>query len=215
MKWLILWATLLFASSAFPAAPAILVMGDSLSAGYGIDARDGWVNLLGQRLRQQGYPHAVINASISGETSAGGRARLPQALQRHRPQVVVIELGANDGLRGLSLTQTRANLAAMIESAQNAGARVLLVGIHLPPNYGPEFTGKFRALFDDLVRQYRIPYAPFLLEGVALSPGLMQADGLHPRATAQPRLLDNVWPYLEPLLQPVPLAQTPAPNSGH
>ncbi len=215
MKWLILWATLLFASSAYPAAPAILVMGDSLSAGYGIDARDGWVNLLGQRLRQQGYPHTVINASISGETSAGGRARLPQALQRHRPQVVVIELGANDGLRGLSLTQTRANLAAMIESAQNAGSRVLLVGIHLPPNYGPEFTGKFRALFDDLVRKYRIPYAPFLLEGVALSPGLMQADGLHPRATAQPRLLDNVWPYLEPLLQPVPLAQTPATNTGH
>ena len=210
MKWLILCATLLFAPSAFPAAPAILVMGDSLSAGYGIDARDGWVSLLGQRLRRQGYPHAVVNASISGETSAGGRTRLPQALQRHRPQIVVIELGANDGLRGLSLTQTRANLAAMIESTQNTGARVLLVGIHLPPNYGPEFTGRFRALFDELVRKYRIPYAPFLLEGVALTPGLMQPDGLHPRAAAQPRMLDNVWPYLEPLLKPVPIAKTPA-----
>jgi len=210
MKRLILLAALLFVPSAFSATPVILVMGDSLSAGYGIDARDGWVTLLTQRLRQQGYPHAVVNASISGETSAGGSTRLPQALQRHRPQVVIIELGANDGLRGLSLTQTRSNLAGMIESAQKSGARVLLVGIHLPPNYGKEFTGRFRALFDDLVRKYHIPYAPFLLEGVALTPGLMQPDGLHPRAAAQPRMLDNVWPYLEPLLKTAPLARAPA-----
>ena len=188
------------------AAPTILVLGDSLSAGYGIDVRDGWVNLLAQRLRKQGYPHTVVNASISGETTAGGFTRLPAALQRHRPEVVILELGANDGLRGLSLAQTRANLESMIKAAQAAGGRVLLVGIHLPPNYGPEYTRKFRGVYDDLVRRYRLAYAPFLLEGVALTPGLMQADGLHPRASAQPRLLDNVWPYLEPLLKPEPVA---------
>jgi len=211
MKWLIVFAALLVSPAAWSAVPVILVMGDSLSAGYGIDARAGWVNLLGQRLQQQGYPHRVINASISGETSAGGRTRLPPALQRHHPAIVVIELGANDGLRGLSLRDTRANLAAMIESAKRAGAQVLLVGIHLPPNYGPEFTHKFRAVYDDLVQKFRIPYAPFLLEGVALTPGLMQADGLHPRAAAQPRMLDNVWPYLAPLLKPAPVAQQHSP----
>jgi acyl-CoA thioesterase-1 len=202
MKRLILFAVLLCAPPAFAAAPVILVMGDSLSAGYGIDARAGWVQLLGQRLRTQGYPHAVVNASISGETTAGGRTRLPAALARHHPAVVILELGANDGLRGLALRETRANLAAMIAAAQKAGAQVLLVGMHLPPNYGPEFTAKFRALFDELVREHRVAYAPFLLEGVALTPGLMQADGLHPRAAAQPRMLDNVWPYLEPLVKP-------------
>ena len=182
-------------------------MGDSLSAGYGIDPRDGWVNLLARRLHQQGYPHTVVNASISGETTAGGRCRLTPVLTRHRPTIVILELGANDGLRGLSLAETRSNLAAMIESSNQNGARVMLVGIHLPPNYGPEFTGRSRALYDELVRRYRIPYAPFLLEGVALNPALMQADGLHPRAAAQPRMLDNVWPYLEPLLKPVPVAR--------
>ena len=212
MKKLILFAVLLFAPPAFAAKPVILVVGDSLSAGYGIDARVGWVQLLGQRLQDQGYPHAVVNASISGETTAAGRTRLPEALRRHQPTVVILELGANDGLRGLSLRDTRANLAAMIAAARKAGAQVLLVGIHLPPNYGPEFTAKFRALYDELVREYRVAYAPFLLEGVALTPGLMQADGLHPRAAAQPRMLDNVWPYLEPLLKPV---AEPVAASGH
>jgi len=207
-KWFLLCA-LLLASPVEAAPPVILVLGDSLSAGYGIDPRDGWVSLLERRLRQQGYPHAVVNASISGETTAGGRSRLPRALTRHRPAIVILELGANDGLRGLSLTDTRGNLAAMIESSSRNGARVMLVGIHLPPNYGQEFTSKFRALYDALVRQYRIPYAPFLLEGVALNPALMQPDGLHPRAAAQPRMLDNVWPYLEPLLKPTPVAQRP------
>ncbi len=182
--------------------PSVLVVGDSLSAGYGIELRDGWVTLLQQRLVQQGYPHAVVNASISGDTTSGGRARLPGVLKRHRPQIVILELGGNDGLRGLSLRETRANLDAMIKAAKSAGAQVLLVGIHLPPNYGPEFTAKFHAIYHDLARAHHATLVPFLLEGVALTPGLMQPDGIHPRAAAQPRLLDNVWPYLEPLLKP-------------
>lgn len=183
-------------------APSILVVGDSLSAGYGIELRDGWVTLLQQRLSKQGYPHAVVNASISGDTTSGGRTRLAAALKRHRPEIVILELGGNDGLRGLSLRETRANLEAMVKTAQTAGARVLLVGIHLPPNYGPEYTGKFHAIYRDLAHAYDLAFVPFLLEGVALVPGLMQPDGIHPRAAAQPRLLDNVWPYLEPLLKP-------------
>ncbi|MEK7758124.1 MAG: arylesterase [Pseudomonadota bacterium] len=183
-------------------APSILVVGDSLSAGYGIEMRNGWVTLLQQRLTKQGYPHAVVNASISGDTTSGGRARLPDALKRHRPQIVILELGGNDGLRGLSLRETRANLEAMIETAKTAGAQVLLVGIHLPPNYGPEFTGKFHAIYHDLARAHNTALVPFLLEGVALTSGLMQPDGIHPRAAAQPRLLDNVWPALEALLKP-------------
>jgi len=183
-------------------APSILVVGDSLSAGYGIEIRNGWVTLLQQRLVKKGYPHAVVNASISGDTTAGGRARLPAALNRHRPQIVILELGGNDGLRGLSLRETRANLNAMIKAAQSAGAQVLLVGIHLPPNYGPEFTRQFHAIYSELARAHDTALVPFLLEGVALAPGLMQPDGIHPRASAQPRLLDNVWPHLEPLLKP-------------
>ena len=190
-------------------APSILVVGDSLSAGYGIEIRDGWVTLLQQRLIKQGYPHLVVNASISGDTTSGGRTRLPNALKRHRPQIVILELGGNDGLRGLPLRETRANLDAMIKAAQSVGARVLLVGIHIPPNYGPEYTGKFHAIYHDLARSHGTALIPFLLDGVALTPGSMQPDGIHPRAGAQPRLLDNVWPHLEPLLNPdaAPLAQ--------
>jgi acyl-CoA thioesterase-1 len=199
--WL-MFALFLARDAGAAGAPSILVVGDSLSAGYGIELRDGWVTLLQQRLSKQGYPHAVVNASISGDTTAGGRARLPAALKRHRPQIVILELGGNDGLRGLSLRETRANLDAMIKAAQSAGARVLLVGLHLPPNYGPEFTAKFHAIYRDLASTNNAALAPFLLEGVALAPGLMQPDGIHPRAAAQPRLLDNVWPYLEPLLRP-------------
>lgn len=194
--------TLILAHPASAAtAPSILVVGDSLSAGYGIEMREGWVTLLQQRLVKKGYPHTVVNASISGDTTSGGRARLPDALKRHRPQIVIIELGGNDGLRGLSLRETRANLDAMIKAAQSAGAQVLLVGIHLPPNYGPEFTGKFHAIYHDLARAHGTALVPFLLEGVALTPGLMQSDGIHPLAVAQPRLLENVWPFLKPLLK--------------
>jgi acyl-CoA thioesterase I len=199
--WLMFVLLLAHDAGAAP-TPAIVVVGDSLSAGYGIELRDGWVTLLQQRLTRQGYPHAVVNASISGDTTGGGRARLPDALKRHRPQIVILELGANDGLRGLSLRETRANFEAMIKAAQSAGAQVLLVGMQLPPNYGPDYTGKFRAIYQELARRYNLPLVPFLLDGVALNPKLMQPDGLHPRAAAQPRLLDNVWPYLEPLLKP-------------
>jgi len=199
--WLVFVLFLARDAGAAP-APSILVVGDSLSAGYGIELRDGWVTLLQQRLAKQGYLHAVVNASISGDTTAGGRTRLLAALKRHRPQIVILELGGNDGLRGLSLRETRANLNAMIKAAQSAGAQVLLVGIHLPPNYGPDYTGKFHAIYRDLAHNYNLAFVPFLLEGVALTPGLMQPDGIHPRAAAQPRLLDNVWPYLEPLLKP-------------
>lgn len=187
--------------------PVVLIVGDSLSAGYGIGLRDAWPTLLQQRLRQQGYPHTVANASISGDTSAGGRARLADALKRQTPEIVILELGANDGLRGLSLSATRANLAAMIQTTHATGARVLLVGIHLPPNYGTEYTKKFHAIYHDLARVHRLALVPFLLDGVALNPALMQSDGLHPRAVAQPRLLDNIWPKLLSLLtRPQPAA---------
>jgi len=206
--WLLLALILVRDAGAAP-APSILVVGDSLSAGYGIELRDGWVTLLQQRLTRQGYPHTVVNASISGDTTAGGRARLPAALKRQRPQIVILELGGNDGLRGLPLRETRANLDAMIKATQAAGARVLLVGIHLPPNYGPDYAGKFHTIYHDLARAHNTALLPFLLEGVALTPGFMQPDGIHPRAAAQPRLLDNVWPSLESLLKPeaAPVAQ--------
>lgn len=201
MKRLLLVSLLLFAAPSLHAAPpVILVMGDSLSAAYGMAVRDGWVSLLGERLQKQGYPHAVVNASVSGETTAGGRTRLPPLLARHRPAIVILELGPNDGLRGLSLAQTRANLAAMIEATQTARATVLLVGNHIPPNYGPDYSKKFHALFAELSAQYQTARVPFLLDGVALKPDWMQADGLHPRAIAQPRVLENVWAGLQPLL---------------
>ena len=207
IRWFVLTLLLALDVGAAP-APSILVVGDSLSAGYGIELRDGWVALLQQRLTRQGYPYTVVNASISGDTTAGGRARLAGALKRHHPQIVILELGANDGLRGLPLRETRANLEAMIKAAQSAGARVLLIGMQLPPNYGPDYTGKFRAIYQELAQRYNLSLVTFLLEGVALTPKLMQPDGLHPRAAAQPRLLDNVWPYLEQLLKPesAPLA---------
>ena len=197
---LLIIAFLLCVPPALAKPPVVLVLGDSLSAGYGIDVQAGWVALLAQRLTQQGYPHRVINASISGDTSGGGRARLPRLLAMHNPDLVIIELGANDGLRGLSLTVMQNNLAAMIKATRTHGARVVLVGMHLPTNYGSAYTEKFHATYVDLARQLKIPLVPFLLDKVALDAQLMQADGLHPRATAQAQLLDNVWPLLKPLL---------------
>jgi acyl-CoA thioesterase-1 len=181
--------------------PVILVFGDSLSAGYGIDVRNGWVALLDRKLAAQGYEYQVVNASISGETTAGGRNRLSRALELHHPQIVVLELGANDGLRGLPVEQMRANLAAMIAQSQSAQARVLLVGMQMPPNYGADYAGAFKTVFDKLHTQTSVAFTPFLLEGVALDMSLIQSDGLHPTAAAQPRLLDNVWPTLLPLLK--------------
>lgn len=185
-----------------PAATGpVLVVGDSLSAAHNIPVAAGWVNLLDLRLkRDMKAPPAVVNASISGETSAGALTRLPALLAKHRPSVVVIELGGNDALRGLAPAQLRGNLARMIELSQAAGAKVLLVGIDVPPNYGPAYRTRLKATYAELAETYHTALLPFLLEGVALQPGMLQADGLHPVAAAQPKLLDNVWPVLKPLL---------------
>lgn len=184
--------------------PVILVLGDSLSAAYGIEVQRGWVALLQNRLETQGYPHRVVNASISGDTTASGRSRVADALKRHRPQWLILELGANDGLRGLSTSAMRANLAAIIDMARQRGTHVLLVGMHIPTNYGKAYTEQFHAVFNELAARYELPFIPFLLDGVALDPGLMQTDGLHPRAEAQPQILDNVWAQLKPRLSKSP-----------
>lgn len=180
--------------------PAILVIGDSLSAGYGIEQHKSWVALLAQRLGQRGLAYRVVNASISGDTTRGGLARLPAALEREQPRVLIIELGANDGLRGLSLQQMRSNLARMIELGRAAGARILLLGVKLPENYGRAFGEKFHRVYRELAEQTDVALVPFFLEGVAETRALMQADGIHPAAEAQPRILDNVWAALESLL---------------
>ena len=182
-------------------APLILVVGDSLSASHGIDQRLGWVSLLQSRLQGEGFPHRVVNASISGETTAGGLRRLEPALARHRPAIVIIELGANDGLRGLPLTQMRGNLQKMIDAAKGHGARVLLIGMRLPPNYGPRYTRAFQNIYLELSERNHIAVLPFLLKGVSEKRQWMQADNLHPNAEAQPAILDNVWPVLLPLLK--------------
>lgn len=181
--------------------PVILVYGDSLSAGYGIDVKRGWVNLLSQRLQQAGYGLQVANASVSGETTTGGLARLPRALAAHDPQLVILELGANDGLRGLPLETTQANLDAMLSMLEKQHRRVLLLGMRMPPNYGERYTQGYAAIFAELARRHRVALLPFLLEGVADRPPLMQADGLHPNEHGQPILLDNVWAVLRPLLR--------------
>jgi len=178
----------------------ILVLGDSLSAAYGLSLGDGWVALLSARLREQGFPHQVVNASVSGETTGGGLTRLTPLLERHRPQIVIVQLGANDGLRGLGFDQIRTNLNRLIERSREAGAQVLLVGLRLPPNYGAAYIDGFQAVFPAVAEQTGVALAPRLLAGVAEDWGLMQPDGLHPTAAAQPRLLENVWPHLLPLL---------------
>jgi len=190
--------------NAVASARTILVFGDSLSAAYGIRPEEGWVALLGQRLQTQGYGYQIVNASVSGETSGGGLERLPRALQLHRPSLVILELGANDALRGLPLGMTQQNLASMVRLSQSAGARVLLIGLRLPPNYGPRYTEQFAGMFPALANQYHLPLVPFLLDKVALVPERMQPDGLHPNAQGQPPMLDTVWPYLQPLLNKNP-----------
>jgi len=188
------------------AAPArhtrvILVFGDSLSAGYGIRVDHGWVSLLAQKLAREGYGFQVVNASVSGETTAGGLARLPRALSLHRPGIVILELGANDGLRGLPVAQARDNLGRMISLAQAQHARVLLLGMRMPPNYGERYTEGFRQMYLEVAHSYGVPLLPFFLDRVALHAELMQADNLHPNELGQPLLLENVWPKLAPLLQ--------------
>lgn len=179
----------------------ILVFGDSLSAAYGLRPEQGWVALLDKRLRAQGYGYKVVNASVSGETTSGGLQRLPRALELNRPGILVLELGANDALRGLPLGITKDNLSRMVDLAKQAGARLLLVGMRIPPNYGPRYTADFRQIYQDIATRYQLPLVPFLLESVALDPARMQEDGLHPNANGEPAVLDTLWPQLEPLLR--------------
>jgi acyl-CoA thioesterase I len=197
----VVWLPAAAIASAAKAEPVILVVGDSLSAGYGIDIKQGWVTLLEQRLQTQGYGYRVVNASVSGETSAGARGRLQKLLELHRPNIMILEIGANDGLRGLPIAQTKDNLTTMISQAKTAGARVVVAGMQMPPNYGAKYTQEFAAVFVDVTREQRQTLIPFFLDGVALDMNLIQADGLHPTAAAQPRLLDNVWQALRPMLK--------------
>lgn len=202
----LLTALLLLAAAAAPAQLAtkastvVLVLGDSLSAEYGLPRDTGWVKLLADRIERKAPQYNVVNASISGDTTSGGRARLAELLQRVHPGVIIIELGANDGLRGLSVEAMRANLQAMIDACRRHGARVLLVGIRVPPNYGPVYAERFYAVYAELARQNHVALVPFLLDGFADRLEMFQADHIHPLPQAQGAMLDNVWPHLQPLL---------------
>ncbi len=196
----LLSVSLLFSSTLLAEEKTLLVLGDSLSAAHGIPLQSGWVQLLAENLSQQPRPYHVANASISGETTGGGLARLPSLLQQYQPAIVIIELGANDGLRGFPISTIRSNLSSLITLSQRANARVLLTGMHIPPNYGSRYTQLFYNNYVQLAQQHQTWLVPFLLEGIASQPALMQADGLHPVAAAQPRILENVMPYLNKLL---------------
>ncbi len=197
-------ANIAISNSALAATPTILVYGDSLSAAYGIPREQGWATLLQQRLQKQGYVHQVVNASISGETTSGGLSRIKASLKQHKPDIMLLELGANDGLRGLPVAEMRQNLTSIIEAGQSTGARTILIGIMIPPNYGPSYTREFSASFPTLAKRYHLPLVPFLLDGVAGKRELTQDDGLHPTAAAQSLILDNVWKTLEPELAKTP-----------
>ena len=201
LRLLLIFSCLLLSLPAPAAQRVVLVVGDSLSAAYGIDQDAGWVALLQQRLEKDYPDYRVVNASISGDTTRGGLGRIDAALRTHAPAVVIVELGGNDGLRGLPVKEMRANLAAIITKSLAAQARVLLVGMRIPPNYGPLYTRSFEQVFVELAKQFEVARVPFLLEGVALKLDLVQDDGIHPRAAAQPRMLENVWPHLTPLLR--------------
>jgi len=180
--------------------PTILVLGDSLSAGYGIDPREGWVELLQQRVDKENHHYQVVNASVSGDTTSGGKARLGRLLDTHQPDILILELGGNDGLRGQPIRLMHRNLSDIIEQAQAADAKVLLVGMQIPPNYGTRYTRSFVDTYTELAAEYQLALVPFFLDKVALERDLMQSDGIHPTAEAQPQLLDNLWPHLQPLL---------------
>lgn len=194
----------MFAASAAGATQTIVIFGDSLSAGYGLPAGSGWVSLLEQRLQRDKLDYQVVNASISGETTHGGRARIDAVLDAHKPAVVVVELGANDGLRGAAVETTRANLIAITQACMKSGARVLLVGMRIPPNYGPVYTRRFEATFAEVARQQNASLVPFMLAGFAERREMFQADGIHPAAEAQPLILDNIYKRLRALLLPRP-----------
>lgn len=200
MRISLFFLVLFLTGAARAADPVILVLGDSLSSAYGLPRESGWVHLLARRLESRRPRLAVVNASVAGETSAGGLTRLPELLAVHHPAVVVLALGANDGLRGLPVDATAANLEAMLRLVRRQGGRALLVGMRLPPNYGEAHTRQFQAIYPALAKRAGVPLAPFLLEGVATRLDLFQADGLHPDAQAQPVLLENVWRTLAPLL---------------
>ncbi|MBT6278197.1 MAG: arylesterase [Chromatiales bacterium] len=192
---------IVFAAPGFAyAGGPIVVLGDSLSAGYGIRVEEGWVSLLRTRLAEEGVERKVINASISGDTTFGGITRLPKLLERISPGVLIVELGGNDGLRGIAIKETRRNLQSIVRAGLHGGFAVVLVGMRLPPNLGPAFSKAFERIFRDVAEELDVPLVPFLLAGVALTPGQMQADGIHPNALGQGRMLNNVWPKLAPIL---------------
>lgn len=197
---LILSMLTLYTMSAYSASKTILVLGDSLSAEYGLARGEGWVSLLQKKMAAEKITAPVINASISGETTSGGKARLPALLVKHQPAVVIIELGANDALRGLSLAATQENLRAMIKDVKKSQAQVLLIGMQIPPNYGADYTRQFSALFPKLAKETKSSLVPFMLRGVADKTELFQADRIHPAAAAHPTILNNIWPQLKPLL---------------
>ncbi|MBF8775577.1 arylesterase [Pseudomonas fulva] len=198
--WLMSAGLALYCLAQSATAGTVLIVGDSISAGFGLDTRYGWASLLQTRLRQEGFDDKVVNASISGDTSAGGQARLPALLAAHKPAVVVLELGGNDGLHGQPPAQLRQNLATMVDQSRQAGAKVLLLGMQLPPNYGVRYTTAFAKVYEELAKDKQVALVPFFLEGVGGVPELMQADGIHPAQGAQQRLLENAWPVLKPLL---------------
>ncbi|MEP6702279.1 MAG: arylesterase [Betaproteobacteria bacterium] len=202
--WLLQGLLALFALGvhAAPAStsPAVLVIGDSLSAGYGLATGQGWVDLLQKKLLSQGFQYRVVNASISGDTTAGGRSRIAASMATHRPAIVIIELGGNDGLRGNTLAPVKANLEYMVEAARRAGAQVLLLGMQLPPNYGTTYVRQFSSLFADVAKAHDVAYVPFILQGFGEKPELFQADRIHPNAQAQPLMVENVWPELKKLI---------------
>jgi len=203
-QFLITWVTfILIALVAITAQAAqnIVIFGDSLSAAYGIQSNKGWVALLESKLKQQNSEYKVINASISGETTSGGLTRFDQMLKTHQPEIVVIELGANDGLRGLSLNEMQSNLNSMITKSKAKNATLMLLGIKIPPNYGIQYAQKFSAIYATLAQKYDLNLVPFFLDGVAGNRKLIQDDGLHPNAVAQAKLLENIWPKLEELLK--------------
>ncbi|HSN22274.1 MAG TPA: arylesterase [Usitatibacter sp.] len=198
---LALAAALLVLAAPALAARTVMVFGDSLSAAYGLASSEGWVSLLAGRIDHAGLPWKVVNASVSGETTSGGLSRLPGDLARHRPSVVVIELGANDALRGQPVAQIRANLERMVRLVRKAGAQPVLVGVMIPPNYGIDYVTEFHDVYPAVAKREKVPLVPFLLAGIAERPDLFQSDQLHPTAAAQPRIVDNVWATLEPLLR--------------
>jgi len=204
MLRIFLFLLLSCAAGAACATGTVLVFGDSVSAGYGLPRDQSWVDLLRARLTREHADYKVVNASVTGETTTGGKARLASTLSQHRPQIVILELGGNDGLRGTRIDTIRTNLAAMIAEARRHGSKVLLVGMNVPPNYGSDYTEKFRSLFESLARKERVPLVPFLFEGFAAERAMFQPDGIHPVAAAQQKMLDNVWPQLKPLLATTP-----------